>query len=207
LGKLLGKWGDSSVIHIKYEGNDYLVDTGFANEADLSPEKLAFNERDLELHFQSQELTFEDIKGIFITHWHSDHFANLRLFPRANIYYYDPEQELNIEPIAKTYHFDNLQPLIRLDTDDYFAGCKLIPTPGHTRLHCSLLVEFMSKAIVIAGDAIVSQSYYDKGKVWPYNAGNLGEATCLKAMEQLVEVAEYIIPGHGHPFQNYQKKI
>jgi len=181
LGKLLGKWGDSSVIHIKYEGNDYLVDTGFANEADLSPEKLAFNERDLELHFQSQKLTFEDIKGIFITHWHSDHFANLRLFPRANIYYYDPEQELNIEPIAKTYHFDNLQPLIR--------------------------VEFMSKAIVIAGDAIVSQSYYDKGKVWPYNAGNLGEATCLKAMEQLVEVAEYIISCHGHPFQNYQKKI
>jgi len=98
LGKLLGKWGDSSVIHIKYEGNDYLVDTGFANEADLSPENLAFNERDLELHFQSQELTFEDIKGIFITHWHSDHF------PRANIYYYDPEQELNIEPIPKDIH-------------------------------------------------------------------------------------------------------
>jgi glyoxylase-like metal-dependent hydrolase (beta-lactamase superfamily II) len=80
-----------------------------------------------------------------------------------------------------------------------------MPTPGHTRLHCSLLVEFMSKQVVIAGDAIVSQSYYDQGKAWPYNAGNLGDAACLEAMNQIIALADYIIPGHGHPFQNYRK--
>ena len=40
MGKLFGKLGDSSVVHIEYEGYHYLVDTGFANEADLSEEEM-----------------------------------------------------------------------------------------------------------------------------------------------------------------------
>ncbi len=198
--------GDSSVVHIEYEGYHYLIDTGFANEADLSEENLAYNELELKTRLKLHGLTCEDIVGIFITHWHSDHFANLRLFPRANVYCYDPNHELNLDSIASSYQFYNLLPLVRLDANDYFAGCKLIPTPGHTRLHCSLLVEFMKRTIVIAGDAIVSQSYYDNGKAWPYNAGNLGEVACVKAMDQIIEVADYIIPGHGHPFQNYKRE-
>ena len=204
VGKVLGKLGDSSVIHIKYEQQHYLVDTGFANEAILTQQNFAINEQDLKYRLNLHSLNFEDIVGIFITHWHADHFANLRLFPNAKIYCYNPDNE-NYSSLAKRYQFEKLLPIVSLNIEDEFAGCKLFPSPGHTRLHCSLLAHFGNFKIMIAGDAIVSQSYYDHNKVWPYNAGQLGEAESKQAMHKIIEVADYIIPGHGHPFQNYRR--
>jgi glyoxylase-like metal-dependent hydrolase (beta-lactamase superfamily II) len=206
VGKELGKLGDSSVIHIQYEEQHYLVDTGFANEAILTQKNFAFNKMDLQYRLNLQSLDFGDIVGIFITHWHADHFANLRLFPNAKIYCYNPDNE-NYSSLAKRFQFEKLLPIIPLNSKDEFAGCKLFPTPGHTRLHCSLLANLQNFKFVIAGDAIVSQSYYDHDAVWPYNAGQLGEAESKQAMHKIIEVADYIIPGHGHPFQNYRKKL
>jgi glyoxylase-like metal-dependent hydrolase (beta-lactamase superfamily II) len=206
VGKYLGKLGDSSVIHIKFEEAHYLVDTGFAQEGDLSQENLLFNELDLQYRLKLQSLSFEDIIGIFITHWHADHFANLRLFPNAKIYCFNPQENSNYDSLAERYHFSNLLPIISLDEHDKFAGCKLFPTPGHTRLHCSLLTDLQHFKIVIAGDAIVSQSYYDQDQVWTYNAGQLGESESKEAMHKIIDIADYIIPGHGHPFQNYRKQ-
>ena len=204
IGKNLGKFGDSSVIHINYEENHYLVDTGFANEALLTPENFLYNEKDLKYHLNLQSLNFEEIVGVFITHWHADHFANLRLFPNAKIYCYNPENE-NYSSLARRFQFGKLLPIISLNEEDEFAGCRLFPTPGHTKWHCSLLADLQNFKIVIAGDAIVSQSYYDHDRVWPYNAGQLGETEAKQAMHNIIEVADYIIPGHGHPFQNYRK--
>lgn len=206
IGKYLGKFGDSAVIHIKYKDKHYLVDTGFADEANLTQKNLTFNELDLKHRLNLQSLSFEDIIGIFITHWHADHFANLYLFPNTKIYCYNPDNE-NYDSLAKRYRFEKLLPIISLKDKDEFAGCQLFPTPGHTRLHCSLLVNLQHLKIIIAGDAIVSQSYYDHDKVWPYNAGQLGEIESKQAMHKIIEVADYIIPGHGHPFQNYRKKM
>jgi glyoxylase-like metal-dependent hydrolase (beta-lactamase superfamily II) len=204
IGKDLGKLGDSSVIHIKYADRHYLVDTGFANESDLTRKNLASNELELKYRLSLQSLNFEDIFGIFITHWHADHFANLRLFQNAKIYCFNPENE-NYTSLARRFGFEKLLPIISLNSKDEFAGCQLFPTPGHTRLHCSLLVTLRNFKIVIAGDAIVSQSYYDHGEVWPYNAGQLSEVESKKAMNRIIKVADYIIPGHGHPFQNYRR--
>jgi len=205
IGKDLGKLGDSSVIHIKYDEEHYLIDTGFANEAFITLENFIYNEKDLRDRLSLQSLTFEDIVGVFITHWHADHFGNLRLFPNAKIYCYNPENE-NYHLLAKRFLFDKKLPIISLNEDDEFAGCRLFPTPGHTRWHCSLLADFPNFKIVIAGDAIVSHSYYEHDAVWPYNAGQLGEAEAKQSMHKIIEVADYIIPGHGHPFQNYRKR-
>ena len=205
LGAHLGKLGDSAVIHIENDGKNYLVDTGFANERDTSQKNVNFNERKLKHHLERRDLTFEDITRIFITHWHADHFANLRLFPNARVYCYNPKNELSYDWIAKKYEFEDLLPVVTLGEGDKFAGCEIFPTQGHTELHCSLLLNFMNLKVVIAGDAIVSQSYFDHDTYWSYNAGNLGEQACLAAMNKITEVADYIIPGHGHPFQNYKK--
>ena len=224
IGKHFGKLGDSSVILIKYENNYYLVDTGFANEVDTSQKNLDFNKKSLKYLFELNNLQFEDISGIFITHWHADHFGNLRCFPNARLYSFFPEKSSNdqfinklnfnslknhfkqlFEIFANQYHFEHLLPVIPLNENDKFAGCKLLPTPGHTRLHCSLITELISTKIVIAGDAIVSQSYYDHNEVWSYNSGNLGDEACKKAMNNIIKIADYIIPGHGFPFQNYKK--
>ncbi|MFX1296559.1 MAG: MBL fold metallo-hydrolase [Promethearchaeota archaeon] len=204
LGKYLGKAGDSAVIHIENEGKHYLVDTGYANESDFSQKNINYNEINLRNQLKLYNLKFEDISGIFITHWHADHFANLPLFPNAKIYCYNPKK-MAFNSIAERFKFEKLLPVISLNIGDEFAGCKLFPTPGHTQFHCSLLLDFWNLKIIIAGDAIVSQSYFDHDEVWPYNTGNLGDIICKNSMKKIIEVADYILPGHGHPFQNYKK--
>ncbi|MHA1253827.1 MAG: MBL fold metallo-hydrolase, partial [Candidatus Helarchaeota archaeon] len=223
IGVILGKMGDSSVTLIEYKNDYFLVDTGFANESNLSFANLKYNEHLFKNMLDVNGLSFDDISGIFITHWHGDHFGNLRLFKDTNLYCYLPDNlELhlnkkydhiiikqfkpNIEMIAKYYHFEHLLPIIKLNEKDTFAGCKIFPTPGHTLYHCSLLTEYMNQKIVIAGDAIVSQSYYDHNEVWQYNSGNLGKENCIQSMNKIIDIADMIIPGHGHPFQNYKKK-
>jgi len=199
------KYGDSSVVFIKHKGKNYLVDTGFANEANLTPENIKFNKKNLEHDLGLLHLSFSDIHGIFITHWHHDHFGNLFLFPRAELFLYDPEGELNISLVAEKYDFTHLLPPKYLTEKKRFAGCKLLATPGHTKNHCSVLADYKRIKICIAGDAIVSQSYYNIGVAWPYNAGNLGMEQCIKSMNQIIKLSDYIIPGHGHMFQNYRK--
>jgi len=222
INKALGRFGDSSITYIKYKGNNYIIDTGFANEIDISDKNLTFNERSLKNIFNQYDLTFNDIDGIFITHWHTDHFGNLRLFSNAKIYSFLPDKEiyseifnnydlsrdfsLNIDRIAEFYNFSHLLPVIFLNEKDEFAGCRIFPTPGHTLLHCSLLIEYLKVKIIVAGDAIVSQSYFDHDEIWQYNSGNLGKESCIKSMHKITSIADYIIPGHGHPFQNYKKR-
>lgn len=205
LGKYLGRIGDSSVIRVENDGKYYLIDTGFSNEADLSPENLLYNKLDLQIKLQVKKLNFEDIDGIFITHWHADHFANLHLFPNATVYCYQLFNKYDFQKISERYNFQHLLPIRFLDDSEEFAGCKIFPTPGHTEFHCSLLMNFRQQNIVIAGDAIVSQSYFHNNTAWPYNSGNLGEQACINSMLKIISVADYIIPGHGHPFQNYRK--
>ncbi|MBD3351860.1 MAG: MBL fold metallo-hydrolase [Candidatus Lokiarchaeota archaeon] len=202
----LGKKGDSSVVYIKHDDKHYLVDTGFANEGDTTPKNKEDNKNYLRFILGKIDLTFNDISGVFMTHWHHDHFGNLYLFPNAKLYFYDPDNEIDIKQAAAGYGFDHMLPPIRLKKDDIFAGCRLLPTEGHMRNHCSLLCEFMGFKICIAGDAIVSQSYYDRNEPWPYNAGNLGKKKCIEAMDLIIDVADIIIPGHGHAFQNYRTK-
>jgi glyoxylase-like metal-dependent hydrolase (beta-lactamase superfamily II) len=205
LQQKFGKLGDSSITHIEHKGKHYLIDTGFANEGDFSETNLVYNKLELEFRFKVANLKFDDIAGIFITHWHEDHFANLRLFPNAQIYTYEEYQNVQFHLLAKYYKFEDRLPIIFLKEGDKFADCTVLPTPGHTQGHCSLLANFMDLHLVIAGDAIVSQSYFNQGKVWPYNLGNLGDIPCIASMNRIIDLADYIIPGHGHPFQNYKK--
>lgn len=201
------KFGDSSVVYIRHRGKNYLVDTGFAYEANLSHGNLEFNKKMLEHDLGLLHLAFGDIHGIFITHWHHDHFGNLHLFPGAKLFLYDPDKHLNIEIVAEKFGFSHLLPPEYLAGGDEFAGGSLLPTPGHTRNHCSVIVDYKGMKICIAGDAIVSQSYFDRDDAWPFNAGNLGKEQCIRAMNAIIEKADYIIPGHGHMFQNYKRNL
>jgi glyoxylase-like metal-dependent hydrolase (beta-lactamase superfamily II) len=200
------KMGDSAVVRITYRGKHYLVDTGYEDEWNLEPAVRELNKKKLEYNLGLLDLTFENIEGIFITHWHHDHFGNCGLFPRAKLYAYELCRDLNLSMIAKQCGFEHMMPPVYCKEGDMFAGCSLLPTPGHTKDHCSILAEFKGRVFCIAGDAIVSQSYYERGEVWPYNSGNMGKETCVRAMNSIIEKVDFIIPGHGHLFQNYRKK-
>ncbi len=203
-----GRLADSSVFHIKFKGKNYLIDTGYAHGTDIDEKNKVFNEKTLKHDlWMNTKLRFVDITGIFLTHWHPDHFGNIQLFVNAKYYYYDSDEDISPnyinmrERYKKDYRFEGLEG-VPLKKDDLFAGCKLFPTPGHTSDHCSLLIPYEDNIICAAGDAIINQTYYETGSIWRYDRK---PKESKKSVRKIIDASDIIIPGHGHVFQNYKK--
>ena len=175
-----GWQASSSAILIEDNDRKILVDPGTNRELIL--EKL-----------QQEKIGIEDIDIIFLTHNHLDHAFLASMFTKSlildgtTIYQGDIETEYE-EKIPGT----NLE---------------VIYTPGHTLEHCSLLVSTDEGKVIIAGDVFW----------WEDNKQNNGKTESLikekdpfaqdnKQLEEsrktLLEMADWIIPGHGKTFKN-----
>jgi len=187
----LGIGGGSNVILIETDRR-VLVDTGFEYESRQGPGDLDRNEKHLIRALADCGYTPDDIDAVFITHWHMDHFGNLRIFPKA-------------EPIASSSLVEEvgLEDFTGVDDGEEIAEkVKVMFTPGHTREHASLLLDSAIR-VAVAGDVIVSLSYFDKGKLWKYNQDFYSTEEGLSSMERLARSSDLIIPGHGLPFLTY----
>ncbi|MBU0976197.1 MAG: MBL fold metallo-hydrolase [Patescibacteria group bacterium] len=98
-------------------------------------------DRDLLLkNLDKEGLNTSDIDILFLTHWHPDHFLNIKLFPGHDI-------------VDATTIWKN-------DGEEYFpasdevmskipgTNIKILSTPGHREEHASLLVRTEKKGIV-----------------------------------------------------------
>ncbi|CEG11884.1 conserved hypothetical protein [groundwater metagenome] len=90
------------------------------------------------------------------------------------------------------------------DGEQIAEGVTVMYTPGHTAEHASLVLDtivsgFKAK-IVVAGDAIVSPSYYFLDRVWKFNGDFYSEEEAKRSIAKIKEIANYIIPGHGSIF-------
>ncbi len=101
-----------------------------------------------------------DITHLILTHGHIDHVGSLPLF-RCPIILTEAERSLphpvywgDVRPIDWP---DAPYVLITTQTD-LCNGLRVLPTPGHTPGHLSLLVTLPSGAVMIAADAINRQS-------------------------------------------------
>lgn len=170
-----------TAILIQTENKNILVDPG-TNKEDLEN---ALQKLDIKPDF------------IFLTHYHPDHFLNIRLFPDLDIYdgatLWQGDQEF---PYEKTIPETNIQ---------------LLPTPGHSPEHTSLLVETDEGVVCIAQDVF----WWEDGKQKSDTVDELmnledpfaTDTEALKKSRELVlEKADWIIPGHGKKFKNPKRK-
>jgi len=163
----------SAVVLLKGKEN-WVVDTGGPG----------FGE-DIKKALAKHNLLPEDINWVINTHLHLDHTFNNFLFQHAKII--TPWSVW--EPIGKKQvtiygSFSKLPS---------FGEIKLIPTPGHSRRHFSVMVKSDGKNVVIAGDAI-RESIIRGGKVQSYYS-NVEDY--LNSQRKIFEIADIIIPGHG----------
>ena len=193
LKKGFGIGGGSNVVLIEGEGRKILVDTGYEFGSDRSEANELLNRKSLELALALKGFKPEDIDTVFITHSHYDHFGNIGLFEGA--------EWVASRPVADRMDDKRFNPLD--DGEEICEGIRALYTPGHTEAHCSLIVEDETTT-AIAGDAIVSIGYFDRGKLWNYNPDFFDYDTGLTSMAILASSAEIIIPGHGVPFGSYR---
>jgi len=171
-----------SVVLIENEKHKIIVDPGF-------------NRENLLKALEKENLKVEDIDVVLLTHYHMDHSLLAGMFEKA-IFLDNSDQYLQ-NGIIK-----------RQEKGMLGDGIEIIQTPGHDPFHCSVIVvtEDMGK-VVIAGDVFWWIDGEEPNKDFeslinfedPYVKN---EKDLKESRKKILEMADWIIPGHGKMFRN-----
>lgn len=143
---------------------------------------------------EKENLSVDSINYIILTHHHLDHILLSGIFNKAKI--------LDDEYI---YHFDGK--IEKHNNRVPGTNIEIIKTPGHQSSHCSVLVnDEKLRKVVIAADVFWWWDNEDKkidkkslmNREDPYAENN---EELIKSREKLLEIADYVIPGHGNMFK------
>lgn len=144
-------------------------------------------------------LTPADISHVILSHGHIDHVGSLPLFTHATIHLTAAERA---EPAP--LYFGKTRPIAWPEARyapitrarDLCHGLRLIPTPGHTPGHLSVLAQLPGgTALVLAADAINRHSEPVEGypdAMDPVTAARSGTALLRLARR----IGAQVIPGH-----------
>lgn len=171
-----GWLANSSVVLIKSNGKNILADPGFDREKLLN-------------ELKNEKLKTSDIDFVFLTHGHIDHSLLAGIFEKAKIV-----DELYVYQKDIITKHDGVIP----DTD-----LKVIRTPGHMEEHCSLIVETEKGVYAVAGDVFwwLENQKQDIDINKPDNdPEHMNIKKLIASRKTLLELADYIIPGHGKMF-------
>ena len=199
------------VRSLAVEGNGLkmIVDTGLSADAG-SYEKIA----GVEIHAQETDKTMEnvlesigwkpeDVDIVVNTHLHFENCGNNSLFKNAKVLVQRKEWEFALRPVLsqKQYYKSSLLAngagsglnLELLDGEtEVEEGLVLIPTPGHSRGHQSLLINTEGGVVCYAGHAVNLMENLSDNII-----GNIVDDTkeALDSMENIRRTAEFVIPG------------
>jgi glyoxylase-like metal-dependent hydrolase (beta-lactamase superfamily II) len=180
----------STVTLVRNDDLNLIVDTGLSSERNSILK--ALNEL---------QLNPDNIDFVINTHSHADHTGNNTIFSEATFIIHRDEfsvqnGKLNCIFISKEDHT--------------IPGITAIETPGHTHGSISLLLsgqmlDFQG-TFAITGDAIPILDNFLK---WVPPGINYSTNIALNSMKNIIDKADYIIPGHDKPFRiiNNEKRI
>jgi len=129
---------------------------------------------------------------IFVTHTHLDHIINLRLFP-----------ETDVCDSSFIYRGDE-----EIPCGNFVPGTEVevLPTPGHTPDHASLLVTVENEVWLVAGDLFwwrddAVQRTDRKSLLALEDESATDPAALMTSRMRALARAEVVIPGHGKVFR------
>lgn len=153
----------------------------------------------------SRGLDYDDIDAVVTTHTHSDHAAAIvQLAGKPWILgagEFADMVAIEGEPIvaAKKSMMGDINEVG--EETDIMTGVKVIPTPGHTAGHISLLVETADDRVLIAGDlTMVKSEYTDRTFSHWYGPDQLAKLNAALDRVQALE-PDVVICGHDRPFR------
>ena len=129
---------------------------------------------------KKESLKVKDVNLICLTHSHIDHYRNIGMFPDA-----------------KTLEFYGIWYKNTCDAweEQFTKDIKIIKTPGHDSTSITLLVKTNKGIVAICGDVFWKENQPDKD-IYADNPRLLKESR-----KKVLELADYIIPGHADIFK------
>lgn len=155
-----------------------LVDTGVGGGHDGIDQLYAPERRPLADALASAGLAPADVTAVINTHLHFDHCGQNALFPAVPIYVQRSEYEAaqrELYTVREWVDFPEADYRLLDGESEPLPGLSVVPTPGHTPGHQSVLVESAAGRLLIAGQAVYSAREYVEGTPDDSNASWDGE--------------------------------
>lgn len=170
----------STACLITAEGKNIITDPGCHREKLLQA-----------LH--TAGVTTADIDYVFLSHCHPDHILLAGIFEKARCITYDAN-----------FIYDR-DSIFEWNAHTLGDDIEIVETPGHVLEHISLVVDTSEGKIGIAGDAIWwlddEEQIFDVNQADHSQAKGMDMKTLVASRKKLVQMADYIIPGHGKMFK------
>jgi N-acyl homoserine lactone hydrolase len=145
------------IVHvIEHPRGRLLVDTGMI---DSTPELDA----EWSPRFDPDAIP-RDVVAVINTHLHFDHCGGNRLFAGIPIHVQRAERALARDPehtIPEWVEFDGATYVEHDGEAEVLPGVRLVPTPGHTPAHQSVVVETEDGIVVVGGDVAYTWPEFD----------------------------------------------
>jgi glyoxylase-like metal-dependent hydrolase (beta-lactamase superfamily II) len=132
-----------------------------------------------------ENLKPEEINYVALTHSHADHFKNIGLFSNAKLL---------------EFYGIWFQDTVEDWQEQFSKNIKIIKTPGHANTSISFLVNTKKGVVAVVGDVFWKE---DLPVIDPY-ADN--PKLLEKSRKKIIEIADWIIPGHADIYKNKSKK-
>jgi glyoxylase-like metal-dependent hydrolase (beta-lactamase superfamily II) len=172
-----GWLANSSVVLIKSNGKNIIADPGSDREKLLNVLK-------------KEKLKTSDINFVFLTHGHPDHSLLVGIFENAKI-------------VDGLYVYQN-DVITKHNGIIPSTNLKIIPTPGHKEEHCSLIVKTEKGVYTVAGDVF----WWVENEKQEININkpdsdpeHMDIQKLIASRKKILELSDYIIPGHGKMFK------
>jgi glyoxylase-like metal-dependent hydrolase (beta-lactamase superfamily II) len=133
---------------------------------------------------------------VFVTHYHADHRFGLELFSHKP--WLMAAAGLDEWRQTSPQHDPLMGDFAPAETH-LPAGVRLLPTPGHTRSHHSLVMETAWGTVVVAGDAVMTADFFTAEEGFHNSVDHVQARETIRHIKQ---VANVVVPGHGNYFLN-----
>ncbi len=201
-------WGRLNSLLVKTEGGWVLVDSGMGS----LPERVKryYPRRDegrLIQFLEEMGVKREEVWGVVQTHLHLDHAGWASSFPNARIY-------AQVEEIRYSFYPDKFQKGAYLPEqlqglkfhplygeEEVVPGLRVIPTPGHTPGHQSVVVEKGGRRVVFTGDVTPTSLNMEKEWIVGVLYSPVEELKSLMRLKRMMGEGVTFIYSHGEEVQ------
>ena len=202
-------------VAVEGKSKKYLIDTGL-HSVDWANKNIApcTRRQDEEIEHALKKIGWKcsDVDVLINTHLHYDHCGNNRLFSNAQVIIqktewdnaYNPDDDQKLYYLKELFSKESI-PYTNLRFADgemtIDEGIRIIPTPGHSKGHQSVLVNTNEGVVCIAADA---SNLYENicDNIAPSIIHNRRQM--FESMELIRKTADYIIPGHEPLIRGFQ---